>query len=565
MASLCEPVAGGVRWHVADAYRDVLLGPGGLRLDEWLRAGRARVVKQGPLRTVYRVELPGLSLHVKHYRLVDRRGWLRELVRPAKARAEYARTLAVAARGVPTFVPLGFGERPRRLGPGDSYLLTLSLEDTVPLTEFVETTLPLLPAKRHARVRQRLAVELGRLMARLHAAGVRHNDLHAGNLLVRLDHEDRPALYLIDLHAARLGRPLRWGARRANLVMLNRWFVVKAARSDRLRFWRAYAAAAGWTHPTPAEAADLEERTWISNRWFFRNRDRRCLASNKYYRRLTAGNAGGTFTGHVVRDLDPAVAGELSHDPDGPFRGPGVRFLKDSRSSTVVEMAVPVGGVLRPVIYKRFRVTARRDPWVSLVRRSAALRSWVLGHGLRERHLPTPRPLAVLHRRHGGRAHEGYLLTEKVPDAVDLHSFLAAAGEGAERRSAVRAKVEQLARLVRELHRRGLSHRDLKASNVLVPRPGQPAPGFGAWLIDLVGVVRHRRLRRHRRVQNLARLNASFYHSDALTRTDRLRFLRVYLQWGLRGRETWKRLWREVEAATEAKAARNRRNARPLA
>jgi hypothetical protein len=66
-------------------------------------------------------------------------------------------------------------------------------------------------------------------------------------------------------------------------------------------------------------------------------------------------------------------------------------------------------------------------------------------------------------------------------------------------------------------------------------------------------------------VQNLARLHASFAQSAPLTRTDKLRFLRVYLQWGLFGRSRWKRWWAEVEAATRAKVARNLRNGRPLA
>jgi hypothetical protein len=78
-------------------------------------------------------------------------------------------------------------------------------------------------------------------------------------------------------------------------------------------------------------------------------------------------------------------------------------------------------------------------------------------------------------------------------------------------------------------------------------------------------VSRHRRLSRRRRVQNLARLHASFYRGGALTRTDKLRFLRVYLGWGLRGKEGWKAWWREVEQATQAKAQRNARNGRPLA
>ena len=53
--------------------------------------------------------------------------------------------------------------------------------------------------------------------------------------------------------------------------------------------------------------------------------------------------------------------------------------------------------------------------------------------------------------------------------------------------------------------------------------------------------------------------------SLALTRADKVRFLRTYLQWGLRGRGSWKRWWHEVEKATLAKVARNARNGRPLA
>jgi hypothetical protein len=139
----------------------------------------------------------------------------------------------------------------------------------------------------------------------------------------------------------------------------------------------------------------------------------------------------------------------------------------------------------------------------------------------------------------------------------------------------------RVGRLLRTLHQRHLSHRDLKAPNLLLqmgngewgmgkesqevapsfPMPHSPFPIF---FIDLVGVRRHGKLRRSRRVQNLARLHASFRCHSALTRTDKLRFLRAYLAWGLHGRLGWKRWWRQVEAATEAKALRNRRNGRPL-
>ena len=96
--------------------------------------------------------------------------------------------------------------------------------------------------------------------------------------------------------------------------------------------------------------------------------------------------------------MDLAVLAPLLADPDEPFRRPGVVVLKDSPSSTVIEFDLPVGGVTRRVIYKRFAVTRWTDPWAALFRPAPALRSYVMGHGMRLRGLPTPRPLAVWHR-----------------------------------------------------------------------------------------------------------------------------------------------------------------------
>ncbi len=88
---MAEPivlVSGGVRWQIQPGL-EPLFGPDGLRLDEWLAAGQAHVIKHGPHRTVYHVVLPGVDFYLKHNRLADRRAWLRQLVRPSKARSEY--------------------------------------------------------------------------------------------------------------------------------------------------------------------------------------------------------------------------------------------------------------------------------------------------------------------------------------------------------------------------------------------------------------------------------------------------------------------------------------------
>lgn len=568
--------ARGLRWLAEPHWRDLLLSSNVLPLADWLRDGVAQIVKHGPHRTVYRVALPGLDCHIKQNRLHGPRAWLRELVRPAKAHIEYERAQAVAARGIATFEPLAVGYRPPWAGPGDSFLVSRTLNGTVALDAWIDGVFAHYPSARQTSVRQDVAHELGRFMAQVHQAGVIHRDLHAGNLLLRLDDDGRPCFYLIDLHAVHVGPALAQAQGEANLVLLNRWFALRAGRTDRRRFWESYARA--WQPDAPrfdvsVAAAQQEEATWRSNLEFWRKREQRCLKNNRYYRRIKA--AG--MTGFTVTDLDSATLESLILDPDAPFQRQGTALIKDSPSSTVTAVPVSLGGVSGTAIYKRFRVTSRTEPWLALLRRPAALRSWFFGHSLRERGLPTPRPLLVLYRRRSGLHHEGYLLTEMVPDAIDLRAQVERLGNlpEAERRPALRHGIAGLAKLIRELHHRGLSHRDLKAANILYqPSSGPPTSSGGVrvwlsafapfWLIDLVGVRRHTEAPMDRRVQNLARIHTSFRRQAWLTRSDRLRFLRDYLQWGLHGRVGWKPWWRQIDKAAAAKAARNTRRGRPL-
>ncbi len=258
-----------------------------------------------------------------------------------------------------------------------------------------------------------------------------------------------------------------------------------------------------------------------------------------------------------MADLAAEALAPLLADPAAPFERPDAVVLKHSRSSAVVEFDLPGPDGPRRVVYKRFAVTKWSDPWTALVRPAPALRSYIMGHALLLRCLPTPRPLAVWHHYRCGLPHEGYLLTEKVADPLELLDFVDHLDTlpATERRPQLRRLIDRVAHLVGTLHQRRLSHRDLKAANLLVSGVSALAAGDEpqVCLIDLVGVRRPMKLRRSRRVQNLARLNTSFLDHPGLTRTDRLRFLRVYLHWGLRGRIGWKRWWRQIEEATANK------------
>lgn len=598
----------GLRWDLMPALQktgiapDFLFGPDGLRIKDWLARGQAGALKQGPHRSVYRVALPHLDFILKWFPGRGKGKRLRGLTQASEARRECDLALEVAARGVATVEPLAVGES----RGGTSCLLLRTLADVEPLGAFLEWSLPEMDQALARKLRFQLAKSLGVFLARMHDAGVIHTDLHPGNILLRL--ADQPQLFLIDLQSVRLGPALDWRASRDNLVLINRWFALRATHADRLRFWQVYRLARtcptwlaemqtgttriGATLPGMSDEIshhairELEKNTMRSNLRFWKAQDGRCLETGRYYRQVSSSVAAG----HSVADLDPQTVADFLEDPDAAFSRPDAIVLKDAGGSTVIECDVIANGRKRRVIYKRFAVDSWTDPLVALLRRTPAVQSYVMGHGLRLRGLPTPRPLGVWHRYRAGLPNEGYLLTEKLPDAVDLWTFIDKLRglPDVEAHRTLRRAIDRLARLVAQMHQRQLSNRDLKLANILLspepwslarseqerrygagsaPNEAKTTPGLAdlhPWFIDLVGVRAPRRLPHGRRVQNLARLNASFHLHAGITLTDRLRFLRVYLGFGLQGKMGWKTWWRQIAAATQAKVSRNLRKGRPL-
>ena len=149
-----------------------------------------------------------------------------------------------------------------------------------------------------------------------------------------------------------------------------------------------------------------------------------------------------------------------------------------------------------------------------------------------------------------------------MTDAGDLHVHLCDRSVKEQFHRRKRESIEKLAHLIRKFHERFLLQRDLKAANILVSE-SLDSSDVDFTFIDLVG-VRSARSSSRQRIQNLARLDASFLANPLITRTDKLRFLRTYLCWGLRGRANWKEWWIQVTQATQCKQVRNARRGRPL-
>lgn len=264
----------------------------------------------------------------------------------------------------------------------------------------------------------------------------------------------------------------------------------------------------------------------------------------------------GPASGYAAQEVALDLLLPLVDDPEAAFSAPGVEMLKNSRSSRVAIVTLDLGTGPQRVILKRFSVRAWSDPLTALARLTPALRSWVNAHRLLECGIATPRPLAVWHRFFLGLPWEAYLITEFIADATDLHAWFVRVKREANL-GHYREEIDRVALLINALHAKRISHRDLKAFNFLVT-PDRLV------LIDLVGMRSHRRLSPRRRVQNLARLHASFLDPGLLTRTDKLRFLHTYLQEEKHERLGWRPWWGAIAQATVAKIEKNRRLGRPL-
>jgi tRNA A-37 threonylcarbamoyl transferase component Bud32 len=162
--------------------------------------------------------------------------------------------------------------------------------------------------------------------------------------------------------------------------------------------------------------------------------------------------------------------------------------------ATLVLLETPLGRV----VAKRSLARGWKRPLTALgARAGRPERAFDLGEALRACGLATPEPLAVL----GGRA-DGVLVTRYV-EGLGPWELLRAGG-------ALAGMLELLAAALARLHAAGFSHRDLKASNVLLANDASEV----VWT-DLDALRRVGTLGPRARARDLARLAASFESAEA--------------------------------------------------
>jgi len=337
-----------------------------------LWSGAARNLKTGRRKQLYPLDLRGGNpdhlLKVNDYGSL---AGLRRALRGSKARHELVMAEQVAARGIPTPVPLAAGERRSGGRLRTCYLLMPILEDCVDLRR-LWTDETLSPRERHA-----LTTALGALSRRVHDAGIFQEDFAPNNFLARRSLS--PELFIIDFERARLRTGNDEAARCFMLAKLDREFA-GTPMGDRMRYLRAY------SNGDPAEA----------RRWWRRVRDYAPALARRDFARIAR------MTTRAGRRFRP-----LAH---GAWRGYARAGIDHARLRVALPNERPRAGA--------GSIEAVEDLWrihYTDLRRSEGRRIWAMANFLWTRGGLCPRPLGTW-----SRGDETILLLERRPGARPL-------------------------------------------------------------------------------------------------------------------------------------------------
>ena len=255
-------------------------------------------VKQNASRTVYRGTVGGRLIYLKHYHSRTLAHRIRRVFGSSDAMREMRFSRYLSANGVETAPALA-----AICANGSEWLAMLAVESAVPASTWHLEQLRNGPEGR--QLLQQAIIATAGAIGRMHAVGVIHCDLHAGNILIRTDTPE-PTPVLMDLHRMKQSRRLSRRQKVANLAQFMHDRMDWTTRSERLRFLKHYLVASGAEGNLRGWQWMVEDFAWRHRRRLWARRDRRIRSDNRYFRRITLCRG---WRGHVVLASKRRMAG----------------------------------------------------------------------------------------------------------------------------------------------------------------------------------------------------------------------------------------------------------------
>ncbi|MEE9167843.1 MAG: lipopolysaccharide kinase InaA family protein [Candidatus Neomarinimicrobiota bacterium] len=167
-----------------------------------------------------------------------------------------------------------------------------------------------------------------------------------------------------------------------------------------------------------------------------------------------------------------------------------------------------------PIVIKWFGWRHSVHYYLSPTFPSRAYASWSVAHALKRAGARTPEPLYVYTRRHMGFIKENFSVTEAIYPHTRLRPLLLSNAS----ETLFSTAIEDLARSLAKMHRRGILHRDLTTANFLVNDAGK------VFIIDLNRARQLSELSTHHRLTDLAKLTFKTAETNLTEELTRLFF-----------------------------------------
>lgn len=305
------------------------------------------------------------------------------------------------------------------------------------------------------------------LVARMHRAGLQHNDLHLDNFLAK----DK-AVYALDgasLVEKHRDRPLDTGAGLKNLAVLFAQLNIGEKAYFR-RLVSVYCEVRGIEYSNKLVSALQLQITKAQ-----KIRIRRYL--KKIYRSSTETVCKKSFTSFILckrASYTPAMAAFLK-DPDVAFNVDAAPMLKRGNTASVVRFKVDG----RELVIKRYNVKNSFHGFRIAFKKSRADRSWFGAHLLLKAGIRTPKPVAMKEVRLGPFRNRAWLICDYIEGVSAREYFQNTAFQDNN------DLAQQIFNLFERLETLQVSHGDMKATNIMIH-------DANAFLIDLDGLTVHR-------------------------------------------------------------------------
>jgi tRNA A-37 threonylcarbamoyl transferase component Bud32 len=528
-----KTIKNGARWTVRKGYESI---PDKLNFDDFrslLNGKRHKLIKETKVRSV--ISIPGSDIsdggiYIKYFKRKGYSDYVKYLFSPTRTRTEWKVAGELLSKGINTALPLAIAEKRTWSLLDSSMLVTKTVPRSEPLMEYCQTTFNGILSGEKLAEKKKLLNDLAGFVRNIHEKGFFHNDLHAGNILIKFNNDyfspvKDYTLYLMDLHHVKILKQLSKRKRLHNLAQLFNSLSSILTKSDKSGFVKSYGINALDNIKDEQELSDqIESKSSRIRNIHYRSRLKRCMKESSTFSKKR-------FTGMKMffrKGYDTNIFPELIGKHHNALANNDKDVILKRDSKTALTRFPFENGEIRSVVVKQYKTTCGLCLIKNIFRNSAGRKSWIAGNGLSVYEFNSARPLALIEKKVLGIVTDSYLIMEDATHSLEMDRYILKnfhdqplPGESKKKRTLI----NDFAKTIAKMHNRNVFHSDLKTCNIMVKEKENKS--FDFIFLDFDKVAFNEEISIRKRIKNLTQINLST--PGCITITDRFRFLREYL------------------------------------